>query len=91
MPARLKYNARTGEFIDIATGWHVGFMSRASHEQDPALGERMAAALEMLDLLRECLPSLNSLVAQECPEPDVAAADLELRDKVKALLARLEP
>lgn len=43
---------------------------------------------EVLAALKATVPALHSLVAQACPEPDVAAYDIEVRDMVLAAIRK---
>lgn len=50
----------------------------------------IAAAPDMLAALKAALPGMHSLVAQDCPDPDVAAWDIAMRDQVLAAIAKAE-
>lgn len=85
---KLKFVEQIGQIRD-ETEFPIAYMDRLAHERFPDLARQLAAAPEMLWLLREAMPGLNDLVAQDCPQPEAAARDIEIRDKVKALLERL--
>jgi hypothetical protein len=90
------YQRGPGDILPIFTigpdEFHTVAQVRAGNTDDdlPAETEAnatlIAAATVMLAALQAALPSLDSLVSQDCPDPDVNSHDIMIRAQVRAAI-----